>query len=230
VLWRRGVTLSHWNNDHLVGGAVHSLLCRLYGSWVVNGDMACQGERSLVNLVILLSHDTLHKGEPMRNVRIEGLLLLPSLDIAVPPYDLWDAAIGLAEILCLIERVSPELVRWCGPRSFRGVTSCTKEGRLVNSLEELFVGGMSWVVRALRDSSTSWWLIRALVLRRETCLALIGVHHLIVSLLEAIRGSHGSLNGGRTLLRGVGGPVHLSNRVIIGHADLSIVLIVFPNE
>jgi len=50
--------------------------------------VACQGERSLVNLVILLSHDALHKGEPVRNVRIEGLLLLPSLDVAVPPHDL----------------------------------------------------------------------------------------------------------------------------------------------
>ena len=132
--------------------------------------------------------------------------------------------------MCLIERVSPELVGRCGPRSFRGVTSCTKEGRFVNSFEELFVGGMSRVVRALSDSSTGGRLIRALVLGGETCLALIGVHHLIVSLLEAIRGGHGSLKGGRTLLRGVGGPVHLSYRVIIGHADLSIVLIVFPNE
>jgi hypothetical protein len=132
--------------------------------------------------------------------------------------------------LCLIERVSSELVGWCGPRSFRGVTSSTKEGGLVNSFEELFVGGMSRVVWALCDSSTSRWLIRALILGGETCLALIGVHHLIVSLLEAIRGSHRSLKGGRTLLRRVGRPVHLSYRVIIGHADLSIVLIVFPNE
>ena len=69
-------------------GPVHSLLCGLYGGRVVNGDMACQGERPLVNLVILLSHNALHEGEPMRNVRIEGLLLLPSLDIAVPPHDL----------------------------------------------------------------------------------------------------------------------------------------------
>lgn len=132
--------------------------------------------------------------------------------------------------MCLIERVSPELVGWCGPRSFRGVTSCTKEGRLVNSFKELFVGGMSRVVRALSDSRTGRGLIRALILGGETCLALVGVHHLIVSLLEAIRGCHRSLKGGRTLLRGVGGPVHLSYRVIIGHADLSIVLIVFPNE
>jgi hypothetical protein len=50
--------------------------------------MTCQCERPLVDLVILLSHDALHEGEPMRNVRIEGLLLLPSLDIAVPLYDL----------------------------------------------------------------------------------------------------------------------------------------------
>jgi hypothetical protein len=148
--------------------------------------MACQGERSLVDLVILLSHDAFHEGEPMRNVRIEGLLLLPSLDIAVPLYDLRDTTIGWAEILRLIERVSPELVGRCGPRSFRGVTSCTKEWGLVNSFEELFVGGMSRVVRALSDSSTCRGLIRALILGRETCLALISVHHLIVSLLEAI--------------------------------------------
>ena len=89
---------------------------------------------------------------------------------------------------------------------------------------------MSRVVRALSDSSTSGWLIWALILGGETCLALVGVQHLIVRLLEAIRGSHRSLKGGRTLLRGVGSPVHLSYRVIIGHADLSIVLIVFPNE
>lgn len=136
----------------------------------------------------------------------------------------------MAEILCLIKRVSLELVYWCGPHSFRGVTSCAKEWGLINSLEELFVRGMSRVVRALCDSGTCRRLIRALILGRETCLALVGVHHLIVSLLEAIRGSHRSLNGGRSLLRGVGGPVHLCHGVIISHADLSIVLIVFPNK
>lgn len=132
--------------------------------------------------------------------------------------------------MCLIQRVSPELIGRCWPRSFRGVTSCTEEWGLINSFEELFVGGMSRVVRALSDSSTCRGLIRALILGGETSLALISVHHLIVSLLEAIRGRHRSLDGARTLFRGVGGPVHLCYRVIIGHADLSVVLIVFPNE
>jgi hypothetical protein len=132
--------------------------------------------------------------------------------------------------LRLIERVSPELVGRCGPRRLRGVTSCAKEWGLIYGFEELFVGGMSRVVGALSDPRTCWGLIGALVLGGETCLALVSVHHLIVSLLEAIRGSHRSLDGGRTLLRGVGSPGHLCYRVIIGHADLSVVLIVFPKD
>jgi hypothetical protein len=100
----------------------------------------------------------------MRNVRVKGLLLLPSLNVAVPLYDLWDTTIGWAEILRLIERVSPELVGWCGPGRLRGVTSCAKEWGLVYGFEELFVGGMSRVVGALSDPSACWGLIRALVL------------------------------------------------------------------
>ena len=86
----------------------------------------------------------------------------------------------------LIERVSPELVGRCGPRRLRGVTSCAKEWGLIYGFEELFVGGMSRVVGALSDPRTCWGLIGALVLGGETCLALVSVHHLIVSLLEAI--------------------------------------------
>ena len=226
----RALTGLHRYDNHLVGGAFKCCLGSFYGSRVINSQLTGQCERSLVNLVILLSHDSLHEGESMLDVRIEGRLLSPSLVILVPIVNgrLANAGGRMAEILCLIEGARSVFINKDGfLRALWCIPSGSEEWRFINSLEELGGSCVSRVEWALCDLGRGLHFLLG-VAWGKAGLTLVTVHHLIVC-LEAIRGCHLSClkicRG--ILLRGIRCSVHLSHGVIVSHADLPIVLIVF---
>ena len=197
---------------------------------IIDSQMSSQGQGALVNLVVFLSHNSFHECDSVFDIRIEWRLLPPFFNILISLMNSRASEGRVAEILSFPHRTRSKFIG----RSrliFWGAPSGTKEWWLINCFEEFLVGCMCWVERAfgnlLAKRRFLLYLWRALILGRKPSLALIAVHHLIVS-LEPIRSSHRTLKiCWRILVRRIWSPVHLCNRIIVSHADLSIILVVF---
>jgi hypothetical protein len=220
------------DNDHFVRRPVHCVMSSFYRCMIINSQVPSQRQRTLVDLVVFLSHDPFHECESVLDIRIERRLLPPFFYILISLMNGRASKGGAAKILSFIERTWPEFIHKCR-LIFGSTASGTKEWWLIDRFEEFLISGMSWVVRAFGNLLAKRRLLlcfwRALILRGwQPSLALIVVHHLIVS-LEPTGGSHGTLK----ICRGIfvwriRSPAHLCHRVIVSHADLAIILVVFP--
>ena len=66
--WGPLAILQERDNNHFVWGPSKPSLSCFNGGRVINSDLSGQSERSLVYLIILLSHNSFHEGKTMLNV------------------------------------------------------------------------------------------------------------------------------------------------------------------
>jgi len=248
------LTLLDRHNDHLVRRSISDRVCSINWSLVIDGQASSECKRPLVDLIVLLPYDALHIGQAVLYIAIEGRLLTPPFNVSISHLNF--RHIGRKRILFyfLVQTlltlphrvVAGRLVSALSP-AYRGSTSLetgssTKNMILLDSFEEFWVSLVRWIVWAVCDADSRigeilhrLWGIRltpfptmAHCVLVRSLIWLIGVHHLIVChLLKTISWSVVHRVRLRIFLRWKWAPCHLGHRVVIGHLNLSIILVVF---
>ncbi len=252
------IPLLNGYNDHLVRWALGSQVGCLDSCLIINCHASCQGQRSLVYLIVLLSHNSFNIRDTMLNIAIKRWLLAPPLNMRVANLNLW-----------YIRRQNFILIRMQSVSAFpqrgvsqgfhaigRRIASClimivwnstsSKELALLDSLEKLGVSLVSRVIWAI-DNMIDPWIGEILhclscgisafclnCLRHVMVWSLVSMHQLVVwcnrRLSSAILESLRTMNCVSKFFRGERSSSQLCYWIIICHADFAIVLIIFSKN
>lgn len=240
-------------NDKLGRWALGSHAGWIDSCRIINGHASGQSQRALVDLIVLLSHNSFNIGDTMLNIAVKGWLLAPPLNMGVANLNLWDIR-RQNLVLSRMQSFStfPHRVVTQGFHAIGGcIPSClvvvvgnstrSKVLALLDSLEKLGISLVSRVIRAFNNVIDPWigeilhglgggiTAFRFKSLRHVMMRGLTSMHHLVVwsngwlpnTILESLR----TMNCVSKLLRRERTAPQLSHWIIIGHADLAIVLI-----